>query len=73
MSSENPLIIMKDLREAKLCSSGARAFFKRHDLNWKRFLEHGICATELSHIEDAMVQRVIEVARGRIEKANNRL
>lgn len=71
--SDDLIITMKDVRAAKMCSSGARLFFQRHNLNWKDFLERGICVTELSEIQDAMKDRVIEVARGRIKEADDRL
>lgn len=71
--SDDIIITMKDIRNAKMCSSGARAFFIRHNLNWKQFLEQGICAKELSEINDAMKDRVVEVARGRIEKTDDRI
>ena len=71
--SDDPLITMKDLRISGMCSTGARAFFAKNNLDWNRFLEHGIYAKEVSHLEDAMVHRVVEVARGRIQKANDRV
>jgi hypothetical protein len=60
------IVTMEDVRKAGMCSSGARAFFKRHDLNWNKFLEQGITAKELFPTQDAMALKVIEVARGRI-------
>lgn len=70
---DDVLITIEDIRSSKMCSSGAREFCMKNNLNWNEFLEHGIYATQLSHIEDAMVDRVIEVARGRIKKANDRV
>lgn len=49
----------------KMCNRGAREFFARHGLNWQSFIEHGIDDSELSHIDDAMMQQVIERARER--------
>lgn len=60
------IIRMEHVRMAGMCSSGARAFFKKHDLDWNEFLEHGITAKKLIPTQDAMALRVIEVARGRI-------
>jgi hypothetical protein len=64
--SDNLIITMKDVRAAKMCSSGARAFFQKHNLDWKDFLENGITAKRVAETNDAMALRVIEVARGRI-------
>ena len=73
MRDSEIIITMKDIRSAAMCSRGARAFFIKHNLDWKSFLERGICATELSEIQDAMKDKVVEVARGRIKKADDRL
>lgn len=57
-------ITMRDVRAAKMCSKGARKFFARHNLDWHDFLRNGIDVEILEQIDDAMCQRVIEVARG---------
>ena len=54
---------MRDVRAAKMCSKGARAFFERHALDWQAFLKEGIPVETLEKIDDAMSNRVIEVAR----------
>lgn len=56
---------MEDVRAAKMCSSGARAFFQRHGLDWQEFLRDGIEAEILVKTGDAMALQVVEVARGR--------
>jgi len=62
----DPLIItMRDIRAAKQCSRGARAFFERHGLDWQDFLENGVPAEKLLATGDAMAERTVEVARGR--------
>lgn len=66
MNDDDLVIRMEHVRKAGMCSSGARAFFKRHDLDWNQFLEQGITAKELIPTQDAMALTVIEVARGRI-------
>jgi hypothetical protein len=63
--TDDLIIRMEHVRQAGMCSSGARAFFQRHDLDWNRFLEQGITAKELIPTQDAMALRVVEVARGR--------
>ena len=59
------MITMSDVRKAKMCSQGARAFFRRHNLDWAQFLKHGISEDELKKTGDAMALKVIEVAHGR--------
>lgn len=58
-------IRMRDIRAAKMCSSGARQFFERHNLDWSGFLKNGIEAEKLLATGDAMARRVVEVAHGR--------
>ena len=58
------IVTMRDIRAAKMCSSGTRAFFKRHGLDWHSFLKEGIQAELLESTGDAMAIRLVEVARG---------
>jgi hypothetical protein len=58
-------VTMRDVRAAKMCSSGARYFFRKHNLDWSQFLKYGISVEELEITGDAMAMRVVEVARGR--------
>lgn len=58
-------ITMRDIRAAKMCSSGARAWFIRHGLDWSQFLKQGIDAGSVLATGDAMAHRVVEAARGR--------
>lgn len=61
-----PVIVrMRHVRMATQCSRGARAWFKRHGLDWTRFLREGIAAEQLEATGDAMAMKVCEVARGR--------
>ena len=62
------IVIMRDMRAAKICSRGAREFFKRHGLDWSGFLKNGIEAEKLEATGDAMALKVVEVARGRQEQ-----
>lgn len=59
------IVTMKDIRSAKMCSRGTRAFFERHGLDYSDFLKNGIQADKLAATGDAMALQVIEVARGR--------
>lgn len=59
------IVRMNDVRAARMCSGGARAFFERHGLDWSKFLKEGIPAEQLVATGDAMALQVVEVARGR--------
>lgn len=59
------IIRMRDIRAAKMCSRGARAWFARHGLDWSEFITNGIDAELVLATGDAMAIRVVEVARGR--------
>ncbi|WP_207950788.1 hypothetical protein [Marinobacter sp. JSM 1782161] len=58
-------VTMRDIRAAKMCSRGTRAFFRRHDMDWDKFLREGLPASEFERTGDAMALQVVEVARGR--------
>lgn len=55
---------MEHVRKARMCSRGARAFFKRHGLDWHKFLRDGLPAETIEATRDAMALKVVEVARG---------
>lgn len=61
---EGVRVSMQTLRQARMCSRGARAFFKRHDLDWDAFLREGVPARTLADTGDAMALQAVEVARG---------
>lgn len=65
MTEEPVIVTMKDIRAAKMCSRGTRAFFERHGLDFNDFLSNGIPAEKLEATGDHMAHRVCEVARGR--------
>ena len=54
-----------DLASIKFCNRGARQFFERHGLDWSDFLKNGIDAAAVEHIDDAMLQKVVDNARQR--------
>lgn len=58
-------VTMKHVRAAKMCSRGARQFFKKHNLNWESFLREGVSSDLLEATGDCMALKVVEVARGR--------
>lgn len=59
------IVKMEDIRAARMCSRGTRAFFARHGLDWQSFLKAGLPAEALEATGDAMALQVVEVARGR--------
>ena len=56
-------IYMSDLRKAKMCARGSRAFFLRHGLDWQDFLANGIDISKIENIDDAMVQQVVKAVK----------
>lgn len=56
-------IYMSDIRKAKMCSGGTRAFFLRQGWDWQDFLENGRDAQDFINTKDAMALQVVEVAR----------
>lgn len=58
-------IKMEHIRQARMCSRGARDFLIRHNLDWSTFLQEGIDEELLIATGDAMALQVVEVANGR--------
>jgi hypothetical protein len=54
---------MRHLRTARICSSGARDWWKRHGFDWSDFLANGIPAETLLETGDPFALRVVEIAR----------
>lgn len=62
MTERTTIVRMVHVRQAKMCSSGAREFFERHGLDWQDFLNNGIDAEKLRATGDAMAIQVVKVA-----------
>jgi len=56
-------IYMSDIRKAKMCSQGTRAFFLARGLDFQDFLKNGLDEEILVQTGDAMALQVVEVAR----------
>ena len=56
-------IYMSDIRRAKMCSSGTRAFFLSQGWDWSTFLENGIDIEIVEQTNDAMAQQVVEYVK----------
>lgn len=52
----------RHIRAAKICMSGSREFFVKHELNWNDFLEHGIAVSKLEEIGDPIALRAAHKA-----------
>ena len=55
-------VTMRHIRQATMCSRGARAFFQRHGLDWETFLREGLDADLIRATGDAMAMRVADIA-----------
>lgn len=62
MTEQTTIVRMVHIRQAKMCSSGAREFFLRHGLDWQDFLKNGINAETLRATGDALALIVVKVA-----------
>lgn len=60
-------VTMRHVRQCKMCSRGARAFFDRHGLDWSEFLRAGLPVEALERIGDAMAMQVAAAARAEQE------
>ena len=60
-------VTMRHIRQCKMCSRGARAFFERHGLDWTAFLKHGVPVEALEQTGDAMAMQVAAAARAEQE------
>lgn len=52
--------MLADMRALQFCNRGARQFCARHGINWQLLVTQGIDVSELEHIDDAMLKRLIE-------------
>lgn len=53
------IIRIDHLRRAHICMGGAREWFARHNLSWDEFITNGIPVSEIEHLDDAFVERVL--------------
>lgn len=58
---------MKHIRQCRMCSRGARAFFARHGLDWGEFLRAGLPVEAFEQTGDAMAMQVAAAARAEQE------
>lgn len=57
---------MSHCRELRYCSYGVREFFKKHGMDYSKFLKEGLPASEMLEAcnHDGMVKDLVEVASG---------
>lgn len=53
-----PAMFPRHLRAARMCMSGARAWFKAHDLDWSAMVQHGLPLKDIEHIKDPLLDKV---------------
>ncbi len=56
-------IRMTHIRKVSMCSKGAREFFKKHNLDWQKFLDEGLDSNLIEATGDAMALEVVKVAK----------
>jgi hypothetical protein len=57
-------VTMKHVRGCRMCSDGARKFFKRHNLDWNTFISEGLPEDVLIATGDEMALQVVRFANG---------
>jgi len=55
------IIYMSDVRKAKMCAKGTRAFFDRQGWDFQSFLKNGLDSSYFIATGDAMALQVVEV------------
>lgn len=58
-------VTLGDVRDCKLCMSGARVWAKSHGLEWRELLNEGLWASRLETLNDAFGNRALAQARRR--------
>lgn len=61
--AEELRVHVRHLREAQLCSRGARMWFSVHNLDFNEFLQRGIPVSQVDALNDALGDRVAQCAR----------
>ena len=59
------IVTHQDIRALGYCNAGAREFFKRHNLDWQLFMQHGVEADVLLAIDDEMAREAVAQANRR--------
>lgn len=70
MPTRSDLVTINDCRAAGYCASGIRRHARLLGLDFHRIVREGIPISEVEHLEDQAVQRIIATARMRLEQDN---
>lgn len=57
------IVTVNHIRQAKLCSRGARQWFALHKLDWQSFVTRGIEIEKLEALHDAFADKVCQCCR----------
>lgn len=61
-------VTINDVRAARLCAHGGRAWFARHGLDWQAFLSHGLPDAVVLATGDAMAEKAVMAAHERVAR-----
>ena len=57
------IVKVEHARKMGYCLPVVREFCALHNIDYKRFIKEGIPLDEVKHIKDAMLQKVLDLAR----------
>lgn len=57
------MVTLTDMRSQRYCNRGAREWFERHGLDWRRFRHEGLPASVLEATGDAMAIKLCKWVR----------
>lgn len=57
------IVTHTDLRRMGYCNKGAREFFKRHGLDWQKFIREGLPAEDFLATCDEMAVQLVAFAK----------
>ena len=60
------LVLLEDLRTARMCGRAARPWFERQGLDWNEYITNGIDADLLRATGDGLALKVVAVAEARV-------
>lgn len=63
MTSADPIVRTKHVRQAKLCLRGAREWAAHNDISYSEFVTNGLPASVLEATGDPFAMRAAQIAR----------
>ena len=66
--NNDPLVRVRHIRLAGLCSRGTRQWFTSRNLDYGTFINDGLRASQVEALNDALGNRVAQVARDEVLK-----